>query len=398
MNLVVPIATIEKHLFAIVATITPIISVLQPFIPYPFDSIALYFRMLILPALLISIYFRAFDIVSLLIFLSYLCFQTMFMEVELGRIFLVISSSLIGMIVFFRIGRWMAGFPQIDGRWRTLIFSATALNVFTAAILLMASFGLIDQSHLLSILNKDEMFGLDRFSLGNPIEVPLLVNALLYAGLRNTEFRNSMYLFASLNLSVSAISGSRIVFLISLILFFECMKLSSISKKIAVAVIAFGLSLVLIDIWISYLSVMVIRFNGLDDGSASDRAMIYTLVANGITTSTLFFGGGLTYSYSFLQRSIGEYRSVESIFLELILDIGLFGIVLLLYVMFAELKISFLKFVKPKFSLINLLFLTQIMLFLPINTLTPLVMFCIGASIGSRGSQYAPVRRDRVER
>lgn len=354
--------------------------------------------MFVVPAFLISIYYRAFDLISILIFISYLCLLTIFTKVELDTNFFVIASSLIGSIILFRTGQWVSNLPKKDGRWRSLIFSASTLNVLTIAILTMATFGLIDQFQLLAILNKEEMFGLDRFALGNPIEVPLLVNALLYAGLRNAEYRNSMYFFAVLNIAVSAISGSRIIFLISIMIFFECMRLSSISKKVAVAVIVFGLGLAFIDIWMPYFSAIVARFTGLDDGSASDRTMIYRLLANEITTKTLFFGGGIANSYSFLERTIGEYRSVEGVLPELILDIGIFGIFLLLYVMFSKLRISFRKIIKSTFSLTTVLFLVQIMFFLPINTLTPLVMFCIGASIAPRDTHYVPIRHDRAER
>jgi hypothetical protein len=375
---------IPREVIFFLAVVLPLSAVLQPLMPAPTDSFALYFRTLLLPALLLIFIKRTFDPLATTAFATYFLALYFVHTHYFGEYFFLNTAALFGSIFLFRAGYQIAARKDSTTIWSGLVVGSGAINAITIAVLFLATVGIIDKTSLITSLGKQQMFGLDRFSLGNPIEIPLLVNALFIAGIKNERMKNSTYFLAILNMATSLISGSRIVFLISVFAFLECVMRGSYSKKWAVAILAVAVLALNIEFVLPYYSAIADRYSGADDGSLSDRTSILSLVLGQIQPLTLLFGGGMNNSYYFMYEAMGQFRSVESIALELILDFGIIGTALLAFCFTANLGVVWSRAVRSIADAPILLLFVQVFLFLPLNNLTPLVFGCIGAAMGAK--------------
>lgn len=378
---------IPREAIFFLAVALPLTAVMQPLMPTPLDSIALYSRTLLLPVFLLLFFKRSFDPLVTTAFATYFLALCFIHTRNFGEYFFLNTAALFGSILLFRAGYRTAARKESTKLWSGLIVGSGAVNAITIVVLFLATVGIIDQTSLISSLGKQQMFGLDRFSLGNPIEIPLLVNALFIAGLKNERMKNSTYFLAILNIATSLISGSRVVFLISVFAFLECVMRGSYSKKWAVAILAVAVLALNIELFLPYYSAIVDRYSGADDGSFSDRTRILSLVFDKIEPLTLLFGGGMNNSYHFMYETIGQFRSVESIALELLLDFGIIGTILLAFCFTANLGVVWSRVVRSIADAPILLLFVQVFLFLPLNNLTPLVFGCIGAAMGAKAVQ-----------
>lgn len=378
---------IPRELIFFLVVALPLSAVMQPLMPAPLDSLALYARTLLLPAILLLYVRNSFSPLASTAFATYFLALYFVNSNYFGEYFFLNTAALFGAILLFRAGYKVASRNNLPTVWRGLVVGSGAINAITLAVLFLATVGIIDKTSLLSSLGKQQMFGLDRFSLGNPIEIPLLVNALFIAGIKNERMRNSTYFLAVLNMATSLISGSRIVFLISVFAFLECVMRGSISKKWAAGILAIAVVALNVDIFLPYYSAIVDRYTGADDGSLSDRASILSLVIERIEPLTILFGGGMNNSYYFMYATMGQFRSVESIALEFLLDFGIVGTVLLAFCFVANLGIVWSRVIRSVADIPILLLFVQVFLFLPLNNLTPLVIGCIGAAMGAKVAQ-----------
>ena len=122
---------------------------------------------------------------------------------------------------------------------------------------------------------------------------------------------------------------------------------------------------------------LINRFTGGDAGSLNDRQSIYLMIFNEINIHVLLIGNGLTSSASLMQQVTGEYRSIESLFLQLMYEIGLIGLTVFLFSIAKNIKNIF-KII-PK-DVVSLLILAQILFLIPVFNYLPYIFFSLGVA------------------
>jgi len=370
------------------ATLAPLLFVLQPLAPPWIANISVYGRLLLGP-LLVAMLLPRLQVWSGLLLLSALLLATGVVPItERLNEFGVLSCSLLGTVIMFRFGAWLGPRPNSEEVWRSLVIGVTLANFVSMTLYAALLSGYLDPVAFLESINKGDPReqGLNRFSLGNAIEIPFMLTALLYAGVVHSRRSTGHALPAALNLLAAIASQSRIVILMALLLLFRELLLSRASTWCIT--LACGGVLIAAG-WEQFGTVLesiVLRFGGSDFGSTDDRAFLFGHVISAIDVRHLFFGDGLTSAASLLERSIGEYRTVEAIVLQLPYEIGLVGTGLIAICCFSP---SFRHGVYwHAVTPTGVLAWIQFLVFLPVTTISPILGFALGAiTIGLRPTQ-----------
>ena len=355
----------------------PLTAILQSFLPGALKEIVLYSRMLVLPGLVIlyqreEVHWASF--LALVLFSLVNGFPALMARPQQ---FTLDAISLFGGVLLFRSGRALSGARKFIAGWEALIWGVTAVNLVTLVIYMAIDHGYLPMEPIFFLLQKDIQFGLDRFSLGNAIEVPFVMTALLYAATRSAKERRIHVLPVLLNLVTAIMSQSRVVLLAALFVFLDqWVKASRRLKAFSFIAILGVLALSWEKILDTLLSV-VDRFGGNDYGSGEDRAILIRMVMQGVQVVGLFLGKGLTGGAALLEQNTGTYRTVESALVALLFELGLVGCGLLLVTLVVGRRrlALFSPGVRPAVWLLWV----ELLLFMPIFPLFPLVMFALGA-------------------
>jgi hypothetical protein len=358
------------------AVAAPALVVLQPLIGGLAASTILATRML-LPVGLAAFVRRAVHAPSVLLLLALIVATGIEGIAYRGQDFALVASAVFGAIVLYRVGVIAASRPGVQYIWAALVHGISLLNAVTLLVLVAATMGLIDIVALFEPLQRDLDFGLARFSLGNPIEVPFISCALLYAALRHAP-ANSSYIGASfLNLATAVISESRIVVLIALLMFVgQWMRSQPVAKIVSVSALI-GLLALNWELLVPLVDSITARFSGQDFGSGEDRAFLVSVVLQGLDPLTLLIGNGLTSGAELVRKVAGTYRTVESSLLQLLYELGIFGLALT----WAAVRLGLPKQRRVSMQLhpVSALLWVQLTLFLPVSNLMPMAAFALGA-------------------
>jgi hypothetical protein len=361
------------------ATLAPLLFVLQPLAPPWIANISIYGRLLLGP-LLVALLLPRLQVWPGLLLLSALLLATGLAPItERLNEFGVLSCSLLGTVVMFRFGAWLGPHPHSQQFWRALVVGVTLANLISMAIFGALLGGHLDPIAFLESINKDDPReqGLNRFSLGNAIEMPFMLTALLYAGVVHSR-RSTGYAFpATLNLVAAVVSQSRLVILMALLVLLRELIRSRPSTRFTV--LACSAALVAAG-WEQVGALgesILLRLSGEDYGSTDDRTFLFGHVISAIEPRHLFFGDGLTSAASLLDRTIREYRTVEAVLLQLPYEIGLVGAGIVVICCFSS---NFrhrarLNTITP----IGIVAWLQFLAFLPVTTMSPIVGFALGA-------------------
>lgn len=347
---------------------------LQPFLPGFLQTLVLYSRLIIGPAIIFYFLKEQFNFYIIGLFLFYCIILSVFNPPIDKNDFILIFLSLLSAIPFFKLGAYLKESKDGNNFFKFLIYGINIFNVITIIVYLLLENGSIEITSFFEIAGK-QIVELFRFSIGNPIELPFVITLLLYSSIILVNEKSSFLFSTTLNLGVTIISQSRIVVLIAFLIFLAEFSKSKKKEKL----ITFVGILIFIpflynqfgDIVLSYFE----RISGNDFGSADDRKYLIEVVANKIDIKTFIFGNGLTSSSIFLKHTISEYRTVESIAVQFIFEFGIMGIFLFCFSLF-----SLQKGIKlpNKVNIILILTYFQLLVFLPIFTLFPFVFLAIG--------------------
>ena len=355
----------------------PVTAIMQSFLPESIKFVVLYSRMLLLPVLVLlfqreEIHWTSF--LALVLFSLANGFSAMMTRPQL---FALDFISLFGGILLFRAGRALGGDSRFSAGWEALVWGVAAVNALTLLIFAGIYYGYLPMEPIFFLLQKDTYFGLDRFTLGNAIEVPFVMTALLYAGTRSATKGRIHFLHVILNLVTAIMSQSRVVMLAALFVFLEqWVNCSRRHKAISLAAILVGLVVVWENVFDTFYSI-VSRFGGRDYGSTEDRAIMLRMVLQEIEVPGLILGKGLTGGAALIQQRTGMYRTVESVVVALLFELGLVGCGLLLVTLVAGKRR--LSWFEPGIHPATWLLWAELLLFMPIFPLMPLVMFALGA-------------------
>lgn len=378
-------AGLRESLVRGVIVLTPLTFVLQPMIgillpPVMGDllkPLLLWGFGVLLPLWILLSLPRSVHIPSVGVLLALVLVTSYHELINNSKDFALVFLALVTSVPFYRAGV-LTALRRVDGeRWGMLVHSTSLINLTTLALMAAASTGQIDMITLLNQLSKDEMFGLSRFSLGNPIEVPLLVCSFLYAGLRHAPTGRVYLGAATLNLITTAISESRVLLIVAIFIFVRQWWRSPNWLRITCLT---ALAMILHARW--YLVEPVLasigeRYSGNDQGSTYDRAWIASMILDQMTPLGLLFGNGLNSAAEFMQSIRGQYRTVESVLLQLQYEIGVLGLVLIVSAMHLNLGITRERVSSLKVT--TLIICIQILFFIPVNAMMPMVSFALGA-------------------
>lgn len=291
--------------------------------------------------------------------------------------FALVFLALVTSVPFYRAGV-LTALRRGDGeRWGMLVHSTSVINLTTLALMAAASTGRIDMITLLNQLSKEVMFGLNRFSLGNPIEVPLLVCSFLYAGLRHAPTGRVYLVAATLNLITTAISESRVLLIVAIFIFAQQWWRSPNWLRITCLIAA---AMILRASWHLVEPVLVSigeRYSGNDRGSTYDRAWIASMILDQITPLSLIFGNGLNSASEFMLSVRGQYRTVESVLLQLQYEIGVLGLLFIVSAM--HINLGIIKEKVSSLKVTTIIIWIQIFFFIPVNAMMPMISFALGA-------------------
>jgi hypothetical protein len=312
------------------ALIAPVMTGLQPYLPSFLQVVSLHLRESIGPLILLWIlrdHLRVSALGALVVLLGITSFAAI--STTANDVFLV-AAPLLGGVLFFQAGRLVSQRDDLRFAWVWLARGATIVNLLTIAVYVGILLGVLDLAFFLDVAQRPEDAGLARFSFGNPIELPLLLTSLLYAAQRQDGSGRSYVFDTGLNLVVALVSESRVVVLAAAILFIGSLGKLGWRDRVIVLLLMAGLGFVARDHVADVLGSLGDRFGGNDYGSADDRKALVGITLDNLTPVGLLFGNGLTSSFELLQFVIHEHRSVESVVLQCVYEIGLLGIGLLL--------------------------------------------------------------------
>jgi hypothetical protein len=233
---------------------------------------------------------------------------------------------------------------------------------------------LIDLNTFFEIAGKENVETF-RFSIGNPIEIPLFVTSLLYASIKLLPPSQTHLTSATINFAVTLISQSRIMVIIALLIVVrELMKSNFKIKVFALTILVISLPYLATLFGEEFLS-YIDRLSGNDAGSADDRAFLFQIFFNNLNLVNIFTGNGITSSLDLIKQYTGDYRTIESVLVQLLYEIGIIGSTIFAINVFFDKK----KVYIPIFwDFIVFLTFIQMFLFLPIFTLMPFVFFMFG--------------------
>lgn len=366
----------DRFLCALVF-ILPALFILQPLLGPVFAKSVMLFRVVGLPLAVVLFRPRTLHWPTLMAF-TFLVLLTGYLGiVDHPNDFFQLTIDLFSCIALFRFGIEAAGTPQFQRAWAALVHGVTLINLITLATLAAALLNLVDIVRIYSFFNRDMIIGLDRFSLGNAIEVPFTLTALLYAGMRCASRKQTFLLAAFINLVTAAISQSRLVVLIGLGIFIEEYFRCGGKARI--------LSLVALVASLAYywkftspvLDSILERFGGNDYGSAQDRHYYLNVVMGHLAPRTLLIGEGLTSSSILLEKLTGTFHTVEAVLLQLIYELGIPGTTLLGVCLVAGFpsSVRLSRGIRP----IVWLLWGELLLLVPMFSLVPLITFSLGA-------------------
>ena len=354
----------------------------QSFLPKIIETPFLYFKLILLP--LIILYFlksKKFFLWIYIIFIHTLILFVLYPPTNFD-VYKLAFLSIFSSIPMYLLGKYLINSEHDLSIFKYVIYGVNLFNLSTIVILVLISLNILDLYDIYSQVGRkdDEFLGLYRFVLGNAIEVPLTMTCLIFSSilLNKNKNENEFFILSTLlNLVVALISQSRLIIIIALLLFLFQIRKSSIYLKIFTVGIV-SIMVYYLGFYFDEISSSVIdRFSGYDSGSSNERFKLLNYFFDSFWYDNFLIGNGLTSSSEMLRSNFGEFRTIESMFFEILYDFGFFGFSIILAPIIFN-NIIFFKNVKYKLPLIFLYL--QSMFFLPIYTSMMFVFFVLGVN------------------
>lgn len=212
-------SSLKNYIFNFIVFICPTIFILQIVFPASVQPSILYFRMIIFPILITFLFRGLIDIKSAVCLIIYSILTTATQaHFDYNSAALTIVT-IIDSIILFRWGALLASRYKNHPLWKSLINGLLLLNVATVFVYSGLVSGYIDVKSALEFLDlQTPGQNYSRFSFGNAIEVPFTITALLCAAIKVSSNDEDFLYSAFINFLAAAISESRLVIVIALIL------------------------------------------------------------------------------------------------------------------------------------------------------------------------------------
>lgn len=365
--------------------ISPTFFILQVIFPESIQPLILYFRLIVFPLIVTLIFPNSIHIKSIVMFIIYSILTTVARILFGVQDTILYIITIVDSVILFRWGALLASRYKNNPRWKLLINGLLLLNISTILVYVCIILGYLDITEVLKFLDAQTYYqGYSRFALGNSIEVPFIITALLSAIINISSDEESFFYSALFNFIAVAISESRIVLIIAfLLLVKEFIKISFRKRVIVVVIIISIFSQINIQDYVGPVYESIVqRFSGNDSGSQEHRLNIAKTFRDNISLRTFIVGDGIGSSDRLMLRQEGYVRTIESSLLQLFYDLGIFGSILVMMAALLDLQArpSLSSNTTPFISLISL----QLLFFLPIHSGLPLTIFALSLYL------YAP--------
>jgi hypothetical protein len=377
----ISLSRIQTISISVFLFIFPLLIGFQPYLPELAQEIFIVVRYILIPIIIIY-YIKKYNyILWLSILFIYLTIALIY-STNRDSIFIFITYlNLLSSYIYYLFGLLILKNLSSKSIFRFLTYGVSIFNIITLGAYILVVAGIIDISYVFNTVDVFGRYTLERFSFGNSIELPFAITSLLMISLLMQDRNKSFFAPVLLNLLVTMISGSRILFLLALVLLInEFLKLGKQKRVRFVLVIL--VILFIIPLFEEYFSdsydLLIERYSYFEFGSSEDRSSIYKTVfelwSSG-NIGSILFGNGITSSSSFMLQNIGSYRSMESLILQLIFEIGIVGVCLYISLFFYNLRSYFFR---GTFRIASFLVIIQLLFFLPIFTFMQIPFLLIG--------------------
>lgn len=376
--------SLDNSGFYFLVALLPIATMLHPLLNSALQPIALYFRTIAIPVLAFILLKRQMNITYWLIFILILFIPSFDEALNNSKHFFEHFLYLISTVILFRLGCVIHKFTDGFRLGSSLAFSSILMNLTSLIVYGFVFSGVVDIQLVYEIFDpsREKIGNIQRFSIGNGINMPLLSTSLCFAAMRIAPMRSLILTAIFLNFLVVLISESRVLLLISslMLLSVGLQKNGRTSLILICSGLLYGVFVYFEEIKFIFESI-ALRFSGEDAGSGSMRYYYLNLVMDSMNALNIFLGEGLTSSYMLSLENRGEYASVEATALQLLYENGLIGTLSLFFVALHRLPMNVIKNTLSSFILIC--FWVQIMFFLPITPLSAFTAFCLGVAVSN---------------
>jgi hypothetical protein len=353
----------------------PLMIGFQPYTPRFLEVVIIGLRLIIGP-LLIIFYLRSNSNFNwIIILIAYLVISSLIFLPPVFDDFKLMFLNTTASVAFFMLGRQILNSDESRYKFRYLAYGVNLFNIISLIVYLLVAIDILNIRAVYSLINRPLDVDLSRFALGNAIELPFGMTCFLFSAIVISDRKEPFIFSTTLNLTLALISQSRVVIIIALLLFFyEFMKCNWKTKTIFIFLFLCMIPFV-IDTFQPILNSIIARLKGNDFNSGHIRLYYLLTVLKHFDLGGLFLGHGVTSSSVLMKEILGQYKSVESVLLQLIYDIGLIGfLVLFLPVFFYD----FNYLVKGQYRLALIFVYIQLLLFLPVNGYMPFTFFLFG--------------------
>lgn len=358
---------------------------LQPFLPRFLEVIVILLRLVIFPLLIIFYLRKNANFNWIAILTAYLLILTLVFPPPLFNDYKLMFLNITTSVTFFMLGNYLVNRKGDNSDFKYLAYGVNAFNIISIAIYFLIAVNLVDIRDIYDHIRRPLDFNLSRFALGNAIELPFGMTCLLFTSILLVNRKEPFIFSTSLNLLLAIISQSRVVVIIALILFIHEFLKSNWKIKAVFIIIFILLIPLIVRHFEPILNSFIDRLKGHDLGSTHNRLAHVKTILNNFDFFGFVFGHGLTSSSVLLKLTEGAYKSVESVILQLVYDIGIFGF----FIFFAPVFYwNSLYMINGKHRLSLLFVYLQILLLLPVNGFMPFTFLLFGVC-----SKYSPTKK-----
>lgn len=375
----------SKSFIALILFFAPILLVFQQFFITEIQYLLIALRYILIPLWIIFNIKKRSHFLWIVIGTVYFLFILILSDGIEGKPY-IIFLNVISSICFFIFGSTLI----LDKKNNLLRFLRYGIDIINTSIIAVYSLALLNIYDAVSFFRDEETMLLagyenvyDRFSIGNSIETPFMITSLLYIVILSSRSSSKFLLISViLNLITALISGSRGVVVLALILFVIELSKIGFKYKFGLSFIIVIISIFLIDSF-SFLydssDLLVARFSDISEsGSAIDRLFIFSIFFEQfprMDIAEIIFGDGFNSSYNFIKNYTGGFRTPESVLIQLLLETGIIGTLIILPRMLFK-SFRFNIFSLKGFSVI--IIYLQLLFFLPIFTFMQIIFLLLG--------------------
>ena len=372
----------SNNLIKLILLFAPFLLVFQQFFITEIQYLLITLRYILIPLWIIFNIKKRSHFLWIVIGTVYFLFIFFFSVVNEGKPY-IIFLNVISSICYFIFGSTLI----LDKKYNLLRFLRYGVDIINVSIIIVYSFAVLKIYDAVSFFRDDTFFVrgyeniYDRFSFGNAIEIPFMITSLLYIVILSRT--SKIFLISvTLNLITALISGSRIMIVLALILFVIELSKTGFKYKFGLSFIIVIINIFLIDSF-NFLynssDLLFARFSDISEsGSAIDRLAIFALFFDQLPRmdiSAIIFGDGFNSSYNFVKIYIDGFRSPESVLIQLLLETGIIGNLIILP------KVLLNSFIFNIFSLKGftvIIIYIQLLFFLPIFTFMQIIFLLLG--------------------